>query len=93
MLGHSFGGKVALEYALRYPDSLSHLVLLDTGGDSRWAQEYAPELLAERGFSPKTVNLARRFLNGQIAPREFLPTLLRLGKAYNPYMSVRQMAS
>ena len=56
MLGHSFGGKVALEYALRYPDSLSHLVLLDTGGDSRWAQEYAPELLAKRGFSPKTVN-------------------------------------
>ena len=92
VLGHSFGGKVALEYALRYPDSLSHLVLLDTGGDSRWAQEYAPELLAKRGFSPKTVRLARRFLNGQIAPREFLPTLLRLGKAYNPYMSPRQMA-
>ena len=93
VLGHSFGGKVALEYALRYPDSLSHLVLLDTGGDSRWAQEYAPELLAQRGFNPKTVNLARRFLNGRIAPWEFLPTLLRLGKAYNPYMSIRQMAS
>jgi proline iminopeptidase len=92
VLGHSFGGKVALEYALRYPDSLSHLVLLDTGGDSRWAQEYAPELLARRGFSSRTVSLTRRFLNGQIAPREFLPTLLRLGKAYNPYMSPRQMA-
>jgi len=24
VLGHSFGGHVALEYALRYPDSLSH---------------------------------------------------------------------
>jgi pimeloyl-ACP methyl ester carboxylesterase len=35
VLGHSFGGKVALEYALRYPDSLSHLILLDTAGDSR----------------------------------------------------------
>ena len=93
VLGHSFGGKVALEYALRYPDSLSHLVLLDTGGDSRWAQEYAPELLATRGFGPKTVTLAGRFLNGQITPREFLPTLLRLGKAYNPYLSPRQMAA
>ena len=43
-----------------------------------------PELLARRGYSPKTVKLARRFLNGQIEPREFLPDLLRLGKAYNP---------
>lgn len=76
VLGHSFGGKVALEYALRYPESLSHLVLLDTGGDSRWAQEYAPELLAKRGYSPKIVKLARRFLNGQIEPKEFMPTLL-----------------
>ena len=49
VLGHSFGGHVALEYALRHPDSLSHLVLLDPGGDSRWARENAPELLARRG--------------------------------------------
>ena len=31
---------------------LSHLVLLDSGGDSWWEQENAPELLAKRGFSP-----------------------------------------
>ncbi|HEX6302376.1 MAG TPA: alpha/beta fold hydrolase, partial [Acidimicrobiia bacterium] len=37
VLGHSFGGHVALEYALRYPQSPSHLVLLDTGGDSHWS--------------------------------------------------------
>ena len=43
VLGHSFGGKVALEYALRYPESLSHLILLDAGGDSWWDQENAPK--------------------------------------------------
>ncbi len=32
VLGHSFGGHVALEYALRYPDSVSHLVLMDKTG-------------------------------------------------------------
>ena len=53
VLGHSFGGHVALEYALRYPDSLSHLVLLDTGGDSHWSRQNALELLAERGYSPR----------------------------------------
>ncbi len=47
--GHSFGGHVALEYALRYPDRLSHLVLLDTAGDSHWSQRNAAQLLAERG--------------------------------------------
>jgi pimeloyl-ACP methyl ester carboxylesterase len=95
VLGHSFGGKVALEYALRYPGSLSHLVLLDTGGDSRWDQKNGPELLAKRGFSPKTVRQARRFFNGRTAPWEFVPTLMRLGGAYNPHTSffaaVREM--
>ncbi len=92
VLGHSFGGKVALEYALRYPDRLSHLVLLDTGADSRWPQEYGPELLSRRGFPPKTVRLARRFLNGDIEPGEFFPTLMRLGGAYDPEASIFQAA-
>lgn len=91
VLGHSFGGNVALEYALRYPDRVSHLILLDTGGDSRWAHQHAPELLARRGFSAKTVALARRFLNGRIEPREFVPALIRLGPAYDPHLGLRQL--
>jgi proline iminopeptidase len=82
VLGHSFGGHVALEYALRYPDSLSHLVLLDTGGDSRWAREDAPALLARRGYEPRTVALVQRFFTGQIAPKEMVPALMRFGGAY-----------
>ena len=54
VLGHSFGGHVALEYALRYPDSLSHLVLLDTGGDSRWARRTRPN------SSPSAATARRR---------------------------------
>ncbi|HTP10310.1 MAG TPA: alpha/beta hydrolase [Anaerolineae bacterium] len=91
VLGHSFGGYVALEYALRYSHNLSHLLLLDTGGDHRWSQEKAPEELAKRGFSPETVNLARRFLNGQIKPNEMFPDLMKLGKAYNPHTSIWQL--
>ncbi len=91
VLGHSFGGYVALEYALRYPDRLSALVLVDTGGDSRWAQENAPKVLAQRGYSPEMVNLARRFLNGQIEPREMFPALMKLGKAYSHHVSPKQI--
>jgi proline iminopeptidase len=82
VLGHSFGGHVALEYALRYPDSLSHLVLLDTGGDSWWSRENAPRILAGRGYRPRTVALVHRFFTGQIAPNEMLPAMLRFGSAY-----------
>lgn len=91
VLGHSFGGHVALEYALRYPDRLSHLVLLDTGGDSRWAQQNAPRLLAARGYPPAKVELVRRWFHGEFAPKEYLPILMRLGDAYN-YHPIRGTA-
>ena len=62
---------------------------MDAGGDSWWPMVNAPELLARRGFSPSKVRLARRFYNGQTAPWEFLPTLMRLGGAYDPHTSFR----
>jgi pimeloyl-ACP methyl ester carboxylesterase len=91
VLGHSFGGYVALEYALRYPNRLSHLVLVDTGGDSRWAMENGPKVLAQRGFPPKIIELAHRFLNGLIEPGEMFSDLMKLGKAYVYHVSPRQM--
>ena len=97
VLGHSFGGMVALEYALRYPQSLSHLVLIDTCGESRWAQVHAPESLAQRGFSADTVDLARRFFNGEIEPKEMTQATMKFGRAYyhnlDMFMLAREMIS
>jgi proline iminopeptidase len=92
VLGHSFGGHVALEYALRYPDSLSHLVLLDTGGDSRWSQQNAADLLAKRGYSPEKVELVRRWFNGEFAPKEWFRILMRIGGAYYHQSSILLLA-
>jgi pimeloyl-ACP methyl ester carboxylesterase len=39
VLGHSYGGFIALEYALRYPDSVSHLILLDTAPAFNYGEE------------------------------------------------------
>jgi proline iminopeptidase len=39
VLGYSFGGFVALEYALRYPERISHLILLDTAPTLDYAEE------------------------------------------------------
>lgn len=92
VLGHSFGGHVALEYALRYPCSLSHLVLLDTGGDSRWSRKNAPDLLAKRGYSPEKVELVRRFFNGEIEPNKVFRALMRFGDAYYHHPNLSLMA-
>jgi proline iminopeptidase len=91
VLGHSFGGYVAMEYALRYPQNLSHLLLVDTGAENSWAQEKAPEELARRGFKPEIVDLTRRYFNGQIEPNEMFPSLMKLSKAYNPYTKLSQL--
>jgi proline iminopeptidase len=39
VLGYSFGGFVALEYALRYPERISHLMLLDTAPTLDYQEE------------------------------------------------------
>jgi proline iminopeptidase len=88
VLGQSFGGNVALEYALRYPQRLSRLILMDTGGDQWWVNHNAPELLAKRGFSAEAVEAARRFFNGQVTPDEYLPTFMKFMKAYSYHFSL-----
>ncbi len=88
VLGHSFGGNVALEYALRYPQNLSHLILMNTCGDQWWANHNAPELLAKRGFSAATVEAARRFYNGQVTIDEYLPTVMKFLGAYSYHRSL-----
>jgi pimeloyl-ACP methyl ester carboxylesterase len=91
VLGHSFGGNVALEYALRYPQRLSHLVLMNTGGDQRWVNHNAPEILAKRGYRASSVDAARRFYNGQITPGEFFPIFMKFSSAYNYHNSLLGM--
>jgi proline iminopeptidase len=92
VLGHSFGGQVALEYTLRYPERVSRLVLLDTAGDARWSQQDAADVLAGRGFNRATVAVARRFYCGRIAPKDFIRASIRLLPAYDHRFSLRRLA-
>ena len=71
VLGHSFGGQVALEYALRYPQSLSHLILMNTGGDNWWVETNSSQLLARRGYRAAAVEATRRFFTGEVTTRDY----------------------
>jgi proline iminopeptidase len=55
VLGYSFGGCIALEYALRYPERLSHLILVDTAP----AFDYGEEIEANarrKGATPEQLD-------------------------------------
>lgn len=92
VLGHSFGGNVALEYALRYPQNLSQLILMNTGGDQWWVNQNVPEILAKRGYRTSAVDAARRFYNGQFAPGEFLSLFIKFGRAYFYHLDLLGLA-
>jgi len=91
VLGHSFGGQVALEYALHNPNSLSHLILMNTGGDC-WVHQNAPEILHKRGYNAATVQAARCFYSGQITVSEYFPSFLRFAGAYFYRLNLLGMA-
>ena len=92
VLGHSFGGHVALEYALRYPDRVSRLALLDTGADSRWARDNAAKVVLERGYGTDMAALVRRWFHGEIEPGEMFRILIRLGRVYDPHATIFSVA-
>ena len=91
VLGHSFGGHVALEYVLRYPSRVSKLVLLDTGADSRWARDEAPKVALQRTGNPAMADLVRRWFRGEFDPKSMFPSLMRMGDLYNPHTSFWSM--
>jgi proline iminopeptidase len=88
VLGHSFGGHVALEYALRYPDRVSRLILLDTAAEGWWAREHAPALLASRGCPERKVELVRRWFHGDFQRWQYLPIYLRISDIYDAHPSL-----
>jgi proline iminopeptidase len=48
LLGHSYGGMVALSYAIKYPQNVSGLVLVTTSPSYRFIEK-AKQILAEKG--------------------------------------------
>ena len=62
VVGHSFGGAVALHLAAACPDLVAGLVLLDPaiGLDGKWMREVAEAMLASPDYTDATRRAPRR---------------------------------
>lgn len=62
VIGSSYGGMVALSYGIRYPQNVSHLIVISTVADSRFLSR-AKEILAQRGTESQQA-IAQRLWDG-----------------------------
>ncbi len=70
VLGTSYGGMVALSYAVRYPENVSDLIVIATVADSRFLAR-AQEILEDRG-NPEQKAIAQRLWDGSFESEEQL---------------------
>jgi proline iminopeptidase len=70
LLGVSYGGMVALSYAVRYPQNISHLIAAVTVPSHRFLSR-ARQLLAERG-TPEQQMVGSQLLDGKLENDEQL---------------------
>jgi proline iminopeptidase len=73
LLGHSFGGLLAMEYAIRFPDRVSHLVLLNTApasyaGAGLLRAELAARTSPERAARMAEISADPAYQRGDVAP-------------------------
>ncbi|MGQ9872030.1 alpha/beta fold hydrolase [Leptodesmis sp.] len=82
VIGASYGGMVALTYASRYPEYVSHLIAIVTVPDSRFL-ERAKQILAERGTEEQQA-IAQHLWDGTFRDEEHLREYFRiLGPLYS----------
>jgi proline iminopeptidase len=70
LLGTSYGGMVALAYAVKYPQNLSHLIAVVTSANSRFLKR-AQEIIAERG-TPEQQEVCEKLWAGSFEDDEEL---------------------
>jgi len=75
-IGSSYGGMVALTYAIRYPQHLSYLIVIATVPDFRFLQR-AQKILSDRG-TPEQIAIAQFLWNGNFETEQQLRDYFRI---------------
>lgn len=92
VIGTSYGGMVALSYAVRYPENVSHLIVIATAATSRFLQR-AQEILDERGTEAQKT-IVQRLWSGTFETEEQLREYFQImgpmySLTYNPESSAK----
>jgi proline iminopeptidase len=87
VVGSSYGGMVALSYAIRYPQQVSHLIVISTVASYRFRKR-AQEILVERGTEEQKA-IAQRLWDGTFENEEQLREFFKVmapmySFTYNP---------
>lgn len=88
LLGHSFGGQVAIRYAARYPEKIAKLILIDSAGVRDWSW---PARVKRGGFWVAAKVGGRLFRSG--LARKILYVLARERDYYNAPPLLRRTMS
>ena len=82
LIGSSYGGMVALSYAVKYPQNVSHLIVIATAANSRFLKR-AQEILEERGNEEQKA-IALQLWSGNFENEEQLRQFFRvMGSMYS----------
>ena len=81
LAGHSMGGAIALEFALRYPARLAGLILVGTGAKLRVAPEILTGILDD---FPGTTELLAQWTHGEHVEPNLLRLYIRRLREVNP---------
>lgn len=68
LFGHSFGGKVAQEYATSHPGNLALLILADTNAGAQFSTE--AQEIAQRNATPEQLRVLGSLFRGEITSKE-----------------------
>jgi len=83
VIGASYGGMVALTYASRYPENVSHLIAIVTVPDFRFLDR-AKAILAERGTEEQQA-IAQRLWDGNFENEDQLREYFRITRTLYSY--------
>lgn len=71
VIGHSYDGFIALEFALRHPNRLSHLILLDTAPAFNYSEEITANALRKGATEEMMAILEADFSSGEEMRQKF----------------------
>ena len=91
VIGHSYGGFIALEFALRYPHRVSHLILVDTAPAFNYVEEIMAHALRKGATEEMMMILQTDFASDEEMRQKFPKIVPLYFKTFDADIALRLM--